>query len=61
LQAFTDDLSTHATPFMDVAFGLWMMEIVCAGYVSARQNSSSVAVPSDCDRYVSPLQLWKGP
>ena len=61
LQAFTDDLSTHATPFMDVAFGRWMMEIVCAGYVSARQNSSSIAVPSDCDRYVSPLQLWKGP
>lgn len=61
LQAFADDLANRTTPFMDIAFGRWMMEIVCAGYVSARQNSTDVAVPSGCDRFVSPLQLWKGP
>ena len=61
LQAFAEDLNTRSTPFMDVAFGRWIMEIVCAGYVSARQNSTDVAVPSGCDRFVSPLQLWKGP
>ena len=59
IQAFVDDLSSRSTPFMDAAFGRWIMEIVCAGYVSARQNSSSVAVPSGCDRFVAPLQLWK--
>jgi predicted dehydrogenase len=61
LHAFADDLANHTTPFMDIAFGRWMMEIVCAGYVSARQNSTEVSVPSGCDRFVSPLQLWKGP
>ena len=61
LQAFTEDLANRSTPFMDIAFGRWIMEIVCAGYVSARQNSTDVAVPSGCDRFVSPLQLWKGP
>lgn len=59
LQAFADDLSAHTTPFMDAAFGRWIMEIVCAGYVSARQNSTKVAVPSGCNRFVAPLQLWK--
>lgn len=59
LQAFADDLSAHATPFMDAAFGRWIMEIVCAGYVSARQKSIEVAVPSGCDRFTAPLQLWK--
>ena len=59
LQAFADDLANHTTPFMDIAFGRWMMEIVCAGYVSARENSAEVAVPSGCDRFTAPLQLWK--
>jgi len=59
LQAFAEDLANHTTPFMDIAFGRWMMEIVCAGYVSARQNSTEVAVPSGCDRFTAPLQLWK--
>jgi len=59
LQAFAEDLANHATPFMDMAFGRWMMEIVCAGYVSARQNSTDVVVPSGCDRFTTPLQLWK--
>ena len=59
LQAFADDLANHTTPFMDMTFGRWMMEIVCAGYVSARENSTKVAVPSGCDRFCSPLQLWK--
>jgi len=59
LQAFAEDLANHTTPFMDIAFGRWMMEIVCAGYVSARQNSTDVAVPSGCDRFTTPLNLWK--
>ena len=59
LQAFADDLANHTIPFMDIAFGRWMMEIVCAGYVSARENSAEVAVPSGCDRFTAPLQLWK--
>jgi predicted dehydrogenase len=59
LQAFAEDLTNHTTPFMDIAFGRWIMEIACAGYVSARHDSQEIAVPSGCDRFCSPLELWK--
>lgn len=61
LQAFVQDLADHSTPFMDVAFGRWIMEIVCACYLSAHDESQQVSVPSHCDRFSTPLQLWKNP
>ena len=60
LSAFIADLEEGTQPFMDVAFGRWIMEIVCAGYYSAALGSQEVSVPSGCDRFKSPLQLWKG-
>lgn len=59
MRAFIDDLENRRTPFMDAAFGRWMMEIVCACYVSAAHDGSSTPVPSGCDRTRTPLQLWK--
>jgi predicted dehydrogenase len=47
-------------PTSDVRFGRWLMEIVCAAYVSASQGSQRVEVPSNCDRHKTPRQLWKG-
>lgn len=59
LQAFCSDLAASSRPFMDVAFGRWIMEIVCAGYVSASRHGATICVPSKCDRFVEPLRLWK--
>lgn len=46
-------------PPCDARFGRWLLEIVCAAYVSAGQGSKEVAVPSGCDRTITPGQLWK--
>jgi predicted dehydrogenase len=54
--AFTHSVS----PPSDARFGRWIMEIVCAAYVSASQGSQRVAVPSNCERHKTPWQLWKG-
>lgn len=59
MRAFIDDLANHRVPFMDAAFGRWMMEIVCACYVSARDDGAMTVVPSGCDRTRTPLELWK--
>lgn len=42
----------------DAHFGRWMLEIVCACYVSASQGGARVAVPSGCDRSLPPNALW---
>lgn len=39
-------------------FGRWILEIVCACYVSAGRNGAVVAVPSGCDRTSTPWQMW---
>jgi hypothetical protein len=44
---------------MDVAFGRWILEIVCAAYASAGRRGEWISVPSGCDRTLTPLQLWK--
>lgn len=59
MREFVGDLANRRAPFMDAAFGRWMMEIVCACYVSAARDGSSIPVPSGCDRTRTPLQLWK--
>lgn len=46
-------------PPSDARFGRWMMEIVCAAYVSAARGAERVDVPSGCDRTKTPWQLWK--
>ncbi len=51
--------SRSIAPPVDAQFGRWLMEIVCAAYVSASQEALSVAVPSKCDRHKTPWQLWK--
>lgn len=44
----------------DAAFGRWILEIVCAGYVSASREGAFVDVPSGCDRSLTPHRLWRG-
>lgn len=50
--------SGHASN-MDVEFGRWMLEVVCAAYVSAARDAEWVPVPSGCDRTLTPWQLWR--
>lgn len=59
LRAFRNDLTAAETPWMSVEFGRWILEIVCACYISARNDGSNVAVPSGCDRNLTPWQLWR--
>lgn len=59
LRAFRADLESRSTPWMNVAFGRWIMEIVCACYVSAHNDSDPVPVPSGCDRTLTPWELWR--
>lgn len=59
LRAFRADLELRATPWMDVEFGRWILEIVCACYVSARTGGETTPVPSGCDRLLTPWQLWR--
>lgn len=59
MRAFVDDLINRRTPFMDAAFGRWMLEIACACYESAARDGASTPVPSGCDRNRPPLRLWK--
>lgn len=43
-----------------VGFGRWILEIVCASYLSASRDSAPVSVPSGCDRSATPVELWLG-
>ena len=60
LQAFADDIATGRTPFMDVAFGRLILDIVCAGYASAGNGGTPEVVPFTGPRDRTPLQLWHG-
>lgn len=60
LRAFRADLADASIPWMNAAFGRWIMEIVCACYLSARHDGRNTAVPSGCDRTLTPWQLWRG-
>lgn len=60
LRAFSADLEDRVTPWMSVEFGRWVLEIVCACYVSAHHDGQVIPVPSGCDRSLTPLQLWRG-
>ncbi|MEO7397606.1 MAG: Gfo/Idh/MocA family oxidoreductase [Ilumatobacteraceae bacterium] len=60
LRAFREDLATHSTPFMDVAFGRMILEIVCAAYRSAGLGGNDQPLPFSGDRTMTPLQLWRG-
>ncbi|CAB4885265.1 unannotated protein [freshwater metagenome] len=60
LKSFATDLAEGATPFMDVAFGRLILDIVCAAYQSARFDGASEPVPFTGDRTKTPLQLWHG-
>ncbi len=60
LRSFCDDLTSAATPLMDVAFGRLILDIVCAAYQSARRGGATEAVPFCGDRTRTPLQLWHG-
>lgn len=60
LQAFAADITDGATPFMEVAFGRMILDIVCAAYQSARYDGAAEAVPFTGDRTKTPLQLWHG-
>ena len=60
LRAFADDIATGRTPFMDVAFGRMILDIVCAAYSSAGHGGAPEAVPFNGPRDRTPLQLWHG-
>lgn len=59
LRAFVHDLESRSTPWMTTSFGRWILEIVCAAYVSARAAGDTVPVPSGCDRDATPWELWR--
>jgi predicted dehydrogenase len=59
LRACRADLEEARTPWMSVDFGRWILEIVCAAYVSAGREGARIAVPSGCDRFTTPLHLWR--
>lgn len=44
----------------DASFGRWIMEIVCACYMSASRDGDTVEVPSGCERALTPHRLWRG-
>lgn len=60
LKAFAADIADGATPFMDVAFGRMILDIVCAAYQSAHNDGAGEPVPFTGDRTKTPLQLWHG-
>lgn len=60
MRSFVDNITSRATPFMDASFGRWILEIVCASYVSAANGGAQTPVPSGCDRFSTPLELWRG-
>ncbi len=60
LKAFSADIAHDRTPFMDVAFGRLILDIVCAAYQSARYDGAPESVPFTGPRDKTPLQLWHG-
>ncbi len=60
LRAFAQDLANQRTPFMDVAFGRLILDIVCAAYASAGHHGTPQQVPFTGPRDKTPLQLWHG-
>lgn len=60
LRSFRADLESGSDPWMNVEFGRWILEIVCACYVSASHGAEVTSVPSGCDRMLTPWQLWRG-
>lgn len=59
LRVLVDSVRTGHAPIIDAEFGRWMLEIVCACYVSASRDGEKTPVPSGCDRNKSPRELWK--
>src|SRR5262249_7628233 len=60
LRSFGDDITSHTTPFMDVAFGRLILDIVCAAYQSAGRGGAAESVPFTGRRDRTPLELWHG-
>lgn len=60
MRTFIDGLGTGTTPWMDVAFARWILEIVFACYESARFGARSTPVPCGCDRSSTPREIWRG-
>ena len=59
LASLVEGLSDSRASTMDVTFGRWILEIVCAACVSAGRRGEWISVPSGCNRTLTPLQLWK--
>jgi predicted dehydrogenase len=58
LRALASDLASGSTPFMDVAFGRQILDIVCAAYWSAGHGGAEEPVPFTGPRDKTPLELW---
>jgi myo-inositol 2-dehydrogenase / D-chiro-inositol 1-dehydrogenase len=52
--------SRHESPAMSAAFGRFVLEVVCASYLSAGCGGTSVNLPFSGDRDRTPLQHWRG-
>ncbi len=59
LRALVADLAAARQPFMSVAFGRLVLDVVCAAYASARTGEPE-ALPFTGRRDLTPLQLWRG-
>ncbi|MBU3688588.1 MAG: hypothetical protein B7C54_10710 [Acidimicrobiales bacterium mtb01] len=59
LRALVDSVRGGHASAIDAGFGRWMLEIVCACYVSAARGGETIPVPSGCARDKSPWELWK--
>ncbi len=59
LRALVADLAAARQPFMSVAFGRLVLDVVCAAYTSARTGEPE-SLPFTGRRDLTPLQLWRG-
>ena len=57
--AFVEDLRRGRRPVMDLTFGRMMLDLICAGYASARTGRPE-RTPFSGPRDLTPLQLWHG-
>lgn len=60
IAALADSRRTDSSAGVGVDLAHWLMEIVCACYLSAGRDGALTPVPSGCDRERTPWQLWRG-
>jgi predicted dehydrogenase len=59
MQDFADDLVGGRVPALGPAFGRSILDVTCAAYASAGQDSAWVDLPFAGPRNRTPIQLWR--